>query len=127
MSGTVGTIESYKNNFLKIGALSFKFESYKQFIGKVKAGKKLPDSIYIHNSALFDIPEELVNVLEKISTALKIKNSDYTLEKIRHSINRARVLGDERFKQQIEKQTGRRVSPFARGGDRRSEEYRAKS
>ena len=28
---------------------------------------------------------------------------DYTLEKIRHSISRAWVLGDERFKQQIEK------------------------
>ena len=26
---------------------------------------------------------------------------DYTLEEIRHSINRAWVLGDERFKQQI--------------------------
>jgi len=52
---------------------------------------------------------------------------DYTLEEIRHSINRAWVLGDERFKQQIEKQTGRRTSPLARGGDRKSEEYRAKN
>ncbi len=52
---------------------------------------------------------------------------DYTLEEIRHSINRAWVLGDEQFKRQIEKQTGRRASPQARGGDRKSEEYRAKS
>jgi putative transposase len=52
---------------------------------------------------------------------------DYTLEEIRHSINRAWVLGDENFKQQIEKQTGRRASPLTRGGDRRSEEYQAKS
>ena len=52
---------------------------------------------------------------------------DYTLEEIRHSINRAWVLGDERFKQQIEKQTGRRTSSLTRGGDRRSEEYRAKN
>ena len=52
---------------------------------------------------------------------------DYTLEEIRHSIDRAWVLGDERFKQKIEKQTGRRASPLSRGGDRRSEEYRAKS
>ncbi len=51
----------------------------------------------------------------------------YTLEEIRHSINRAWVLGDEQFKRQIEKQTGRRASPLARGGDRKSEEYRAKS
>ena len=40
---------------------------------------------------------------------------DYTLEEIRHSINRGWVLGDERFKQQIEKQTGRRASPLVRG------------
>ena len=52
---------------------------------------------------------------------------DHTLEEIRHSINRAWVLGDERFKRQIEKQTGRRASPLARGGDRKSEEYRAKN
>ena len=39
--------------------------------------------------------------------------------------NRAWVLGDGRFKQQIEKQTGRRASPNARGGDRKSEKYRA--
>ena len=50
---------------------------------------------------------------------------DYTLEEIRNSINRAWVLGDGRFKRQIEKQTGRRASPLARGGDRKSEEYRA--
>ncbi len=51
---------------------------------------------------------------------------DDTLEEIRHSINRAWVLGDEQFKQQIEKQTGRRSSPLARGGDRKSEKYREK-
>jgi len=34
------------------------------------------------------------------------------------------VLGDDRFKQQIEAQTGRRVSPIKRGGDRKSEGYR---
>ena len=34
------------------------------------------------------------------------------------------VLGDDRFKQQIEKQTNRRVEPQSRGGDRKSEAYR---
>ena len=51
----------------------------------------------------------------------------YTLEEIRNSINRAWVLGDERFKRQIEKQTGRRASPLSRGGDRKSDEYRARN
>jgi hypothetical protein len=39
------------------------------------------------------------------------------------AINRAWVLGDERFKQQIEKQTGRRVSPLVRGGQRDIEPF----
>ena len=52
---------------------------------------------------------------------------DYTLEEIRSSINQAWVLGDERFKRQIVKQTGQRVLPLARGGDRKSDEYRAKN
>lgn len=48
---------------------------------------------------------------------------DYALEEIRNSINHARVLGDDRFKQQIKQQTGRRASPLPRGGDRKSENY----
>ncbi len=51
---------------------------------------------------------------------------EYALEEIRESLNRAWVLGSGRFKQQIEKKTGRRASPLARGGDRKSEKYRAK-
>ena len=49
---------------------------------------------------------------------------DYTLKEIRDAINKAWVLGDDRFKKQIEKQTGRRASPMARGGDRKSEKYK---
>ena len=50
---------------------------------------------------------------------------DYTLKEIRDAINKAWVLGDDRFKKQIEKQAGRRVSPMVRGGDRKSEKYKA--
>ena len=50
--------------------------------------------------------------------------SPQTLEEIRDALNKAWVLGDDRFKQQIEKETGRRVSPIKRGGDRKSEVYR---
>ena len=35
------------------------------------------------------------------------------------------VLGDRCFKRQIVKQTGRQASPLTRGGDRKSDEYRA--
>ncbi len=53
--------------------------------------------------------------------------AEYTLEEIRESLNRAWVLGSGRFKQQIEKKTGRRAAPLSRGGDRKSEKYRAKA
>lgn len=49
---------------------------------------------------------------------------DYTLKEIRDAINKAWVLGEDRFKKQIEKQTGRRTSPNMRGGDRKSEKYK---
>ena len=52
---------------------------------------------------------------------------DYTvyLSKLKDAINKAWVLGDDRFKKQIEKQAGRRASPMVRGGDRKSEKYKA--
>ena len=46
-----------------------------------------------------------------------------TLQEIQEATNKAWVLGDERFKQQIEQQTGRKSSPQKRGGDRKSKAY----
>ena len=46
------------------------------------------------------------------------------LMEIREATNKAWVLGNDRFKQEIEAMTSRQTSPKARGGDRRSEEYR---
>ncbi|MDQ7090163.1 MAG: transposase [Methylococcales bacterium] len=53
------------------------------------------------------------------------KIPDDTLKEIRDSINKSWVLGDDRFKQHIETQIGRRVSPLPRGGDKKSEKYKA--
>ncbi|TWX72898.1 transposase [Colwellia sp. C1TZA3] len=39
---------------------------------------------------------------------------------IQQATNKAWVLGSKRFKAQIEQQTGRRASPLARGGDKKS-------
>jgi len=50
---------------------------------------------------------------------------DYTLKEIRDAINKAWILGDDRFKKQVETQAGRRASPMVRGGDRKSERYKA--
>jgi len=43
---------------------------------------------------------------------------------IREATDKAWVLGDDRFKQQIEAKTGRRSVPLGRGGDRKSDLYR---
>jgi len=50
--------------------------------------------------------------------------TNLTVDQIREATNKAWVLGDGSFKTQIEKQTGRRVSPMQRGGDRKSEGYK---
>lgn len=51
---------------------------------------------------------------------------EYTIKEIRDSVNKAWVLGDNQFKQQIEKQTGRRASPLPSGGDRKSAQFKEK-
>lgn len=45
------------------------------------------------------------------------------LREIREATNKAWVLGNDRFKQQIEIMSERQASPKARGGDRRSKEF----
>ncbi len=47
-----------------------------------------------------------------------------SLNEIRDATNKAWVLGNDRFKQRIQKQLERRVEPNARGGDRKSENFR---
>jgi putative transposase len=45
------------------------------------------------------------------------------LNEIRDATNKAWVLGDDRFKQRIQRQLERRVEPNAKGGDRKSEKF----
>jgi len=52
--------------------------------------------------------------------------SDYTMKEIRDSVDKSWVLGNDRFKQQIEKQTGRRAAPLPSGGDRKSAQFKEK-
>jgi len=52
---------------------------------------------------------------------------EYTIQEIRVAINKAWVLGDKRFRQQIEQQVGRRVESFPHGGDRKSNKYKLKN
>ncbi len=47
-----------------------------------------------------------------------------SLTEIREATNKAWVLGNDRFKERIQKQLERRVEPAGRGGDRKSETFR---
>lgn len=49
---------------------------------------------------------------------------DYTIKEIQGSLNKGWVLSDNRFKQQIEKQSGRRATPLPNGGDRKSVQFK---
>jgi putative transposase len=51
--------------------------------------------------------------------------SENSISEIREATNKAWVLGNDRFKQRIQEQLGRRVEPKARGGDRKSEQFNA--
>lgn len=50
--------------------------------------------------------------------------AESSLNEIRDATNKAWVLGNERFKQRIQKQLERRVEPNPKGGDRKSEKFR---
>lgn len=50
--------------------------------------------------------------------------SESTVTEIREATNKAWVLGNERFKRRIQQQLERRVEPSARGGDRKSEQFK---
>jgi putative transposase len=52
------------------------------------------------------------------------KMPERDLTAIREATNKAWVLGDDRFKAQIEAKTGRQPEPIGRGGDRKSTAYR---
>jgi len=50
--------------------------------------------------------------------------SEESVNAIREATNKAWVLGNDRFKQRIQKQLERRVEPAARGGDRKSAAFK---
>jgi len=58
--------------------------------------------------------------LRAYRSLFKAQIANNTLEEIRSSTNKAWVLGDDRFKQQIEQTISGQVSPKLRGGGRRS-------
>ncbi len=62
--------------------------------------------------------------LENYRSLFETHIPERTLEEIRQATNRAWVLASGRFKEKIERQMNRRLTPKARGGDRKSKAYR---
>ena len=52
--------------------------------------------------------------------------AQHTLEELGEATNKSWILGNDRFRERIASQLNRRTLPKARGGDRKSEEYRKK-
>jgi len=57
------------------------FIEYKQQVTDLKIGKKLPDAVYLHESALEQIPSRLAALTAKIHKALKIPEDSWNLVK----------------------------------------------
>jgi DNA phosphorothioation-associated putative methyltransferase len=57
------------------------FLEYKVLVKKLTVGKQLPDSTYIHNSALSAIPPELAAITFKVADALKIPDDAWNIAK----------------------------------------------
>lgn len=58
------------------------FDKYKEQVAKIKIGKQLPDAIYIHSSAMNAISEDLVGIVDKITTALEIPSNVWNILKL---------------------------------------------
>jgi len=95
-----------------------------------------PWSSYQHNA--LGKPIELITpheVYDRLGNTDKKRQAAYLalfedqlgqqlITQISESTLKGCVLGDDRFKQQVEKQTSRRVEPQSRGGDRKSAAYK---
>lgn len=57
------------------------FQDYKKLVSKLKIGKKLPDAIYLHKSALDEIDSNLSSLTTRIASALKIDPDNWNIVK----------------------------------------------
>lgn len=80
----------------------------------------MPYSEYLHLGESEEARQEAYRGL------FKHQLSENYITEIREATNKAWVLGSDRFKQRIQDQLSRRAEPKARGGDRKSEQYKAK-
>ena len=55
---------------------------YKEVIKDIKIGKQLPDATYVHDSALSTIPEPILELIQNVAKALKIKDEEWNIVKL---------------------------------------------
>jgi putative transposase len=84
-----------------------------------------PDDLVVPHHEFQRMGESVEARLEAYRDLFKHQLSESSITEIREATNKAWVLGSDRFKQRIQDQLGRRVEPKARGGDRKSELYKA--
>jgi hypothetical protein len=66
---------------------------YSQLVNEVKIGKKLPDAIYIHESAFDEIPTKLATLINAVGKALKVPSQDWNILKLSRNKFSMSLLG----------------------------------
>lgn len=97
---------------------SYPWSSYHANAGNKHISMLSPHPIYL---ALAD---NEISRKQTYQDLYKTHLTQSTLNTIRDATNKAWVLGDERFIQQISETLARRASPLKRGGDRRSKAFK---
>ncbi|MEI7236249.1 DNA phosphorothioation-associated putative methyltransferase [Pectobacterium carotovorum] len=58
------------------------FQSFKQLIKQVQIGKQLPDALYLHRDAMFELPPELQKFIPAVAQALNLPDDQWNLIKL---------------------------------------------
>lgn len=104
--------------------------------GMVAHPSEYPWSSYHHNA--LSLPDELLTAhleYRRLGKTDEARQAAYrqlfkhhipesSVAEIREATNKAWVLGNDRFKQRIQQKLERRVEPAAKGGDRKSEQFK---
>ena len=62
-------------------ALKVDFVQYKRLVQQISVGKKLPDAVYVHTTALDGVPLELLAHLAKAVATLELDKKEWTVLK----------------------------------------------
>lgn len=58
------------------------FEEYRELVKSIRIGKHLPEAIYVHQTALPNLPEKISLLVLKVAKALKINSNQWHLLKL---------------------------------------------